>query len=186
MTDETTQGATPPPPSEAPATPPPPPEAPAIPPPPEPPPAPEVEQAMTPTGKADLGKRIIAAIIDGVIAGVAGFIPIIGGLAGAAYMLIRDGLEVDFMDQRSLGKKVMKLRPVRIDGQPMDLVTSVKRNIPFAIGPLIMIIPILGWIIGPIVAMIIGIIEIILVLTDDEGRRMGDRFAETKVIEVND
>ncbi len=178
MTDETTQGATPPPPPEAPATPPPPP--------PEPAPAPEPERAMMPTGKADLGKRIIAVIIDGVIAGVTGFIPVIGGLAGAAYMLIRDGLEVDFMDQRSLGKKVMKLRPVRVDGQPMDLMTSVKRNIPFAIGPLIMIIPILGWIIGPIVAMIIGIIEIILVLTDDEGRRLGDRFAGTRVIEVDD
>lgn len=186
MTDETTQGATPPPPPEAPATPPPP-EAPQTPPPaPETPVAPEPVQVVDSTGKADLGKRIIAAIIDGVIAGVAGFIPVIGALAGAAYMLVRDGLEIDFMDLRSLGKKVMKLRPVRVDGQPMDLVTSIKRNIPFAIGPLIMIVPILGWIIGPIVAMVIGIVEIILVLTDDEGRRMGDRFAETKVIEVED
>lgn len=187
MTDETTQGATPPPPPEAPATPPPPPEAPPTPPPaPETPVASEPVQAMASTGKADLGKRIIAALIDGVIAGVAGFIPVIGGLAGAAYMLVRDGLEIDFMDQRSLGKKVMKLRPVRIDGQPMDLVTSVKRNIPFAIGPLIMVVPILGWVIGPIVALVIGIVEIILVVTDDEGRRMGDRLAETKVIEVAD
>lgn len=180
MTDDTTQGATPPPPPEAPATPPPPPpeEETAA--------ATEAAQAVIPAGKADIGKRIVAALIDGLISGVAGFIPVVGGLAGAAYMLVRDGLEVDFMDLRSLGKKVMKLRPVRIDGAPMDLMTSVKRNIPFAIGPLIMVIPILGWVIGPIVAIIIGIIEIILVLTDDEGRRMGDRLAETKVIEVAD
>lgn len=115
-----------------------------------------------------------------------GLIPIVGALAGAAYMLVRDGLEVDFMDRRSLGKKVMKLRPVRLDGQPMDIGASAKRNIPFAIGPVIMIIPILGWILGPIVALAIGIIEIVLVLTDAEGRRLGDKWAETKVIEVAD
>lgn len=188
MTDETTQGATPPPAPEVPATPPP--EVPATPPPPPPvEEAPEPSQAAQtaiPSGKADIGKRIIAALIDGLIAGVAGFIPVIGGLAGAAYMLVRDGVELDFMDLRSLGKKVMKLRPVRLDGQPMDIVTSIKRNIPFAIGPLIMVVPILGWVIGPIVALIIGIIEIILVLTDPDGRRMGDKFADTKVIEVAD
>jgi uncharacterized RDD family membrane protein YckC len=137
-------------------------------------------------GKADLGKRIIAAVIDGVLAGVVTVIPVVGALVGAAYLLVRDGLEFDFMKQRSIGKQVMKLRPVRLDGGPMDIVTSVKRNLPFAIGPVIMIIPILGWIIGPVIAMIIGVIEVVLVLTDAEGRRLGDKFADTKVIEVNE
>ncbi len=180
MTEETPQGTNPPPtpPPEAPAPPPPPPVADTPPPPPA--------QSITPSGKADLGKRIIAAIIDGLISGVLGLIPVAGGLVGAAYMLVRDGLDIEFMNMQSLGKKVMKLRAIRVDGQPMDLASSVKRNIPFAIGPIIMIVPILGWIIGPLVALIIGIIEIVLVLTDDEGRRMGDRFAETKVIEVQE
>jgi uncharacterized RDD family membrane protein YckC len=134
--------------------------------------------------KADLAKRLIAALIDGVLASVVGVIPVIGALVGAAYMLVRDGLELDFMHGRSIGKHLMKLRPIRLDGQPMDIMTSVKRNIPFAIGPAIMIIPILGWIIGPVIALIIGVIEIVLVLTDRDGRRLGDKFAETKVIEV--
>lgn len=137
-------------------------------------------------GKADLGKRFIAALIDGVLASVVVFVPVIGALIGAAYMLVRDGLEFDFMKNRSIGKHVMKLRPVRLDGGPVDITTSIKRNIPFAIGPAIMIIPIIGWIIGPIVAMAIGVIEIVLVLTDSEGRRLGDKFADTKVIEVNE
>ncbi|MCG6963533.1 MAG: RDD family protein [Acidobacteria bacterium] len=170
-----------------------PPETPEPPAPPEQPPAPETPPPPPPAtppaaavgaGKADLGKRFVGILIDGVLAMIVGFIPVVGGLIGAAYMLVRDGLEIDFMDRRSLGKKLVKLRPVRLDGQPMDITASVKRNIPFAIGPLIMVIPVLGWVIGPVVALIIGIIEVILVVTDDEGRRMGDKFAETKVIEV--
>ena len=133
--------------------------------------------------KADLGKRIIAALIDGLIAGVVGFIPIIGGLAGAAYMLVRDGLELDFMDGRSIGKKAMGIRPVQLDGSAMDISASVKRNIPCAIAPLIMIVPILGWIIGPPVGLVIAVIELVLVLTDQDGRRMGDKFAGTMVVD---
>ncbi|MEM1270848.1 MAG: RDD family protein [Bacteroidota bacterium] len=136
------------------------------------------------TGKADLTKRFLAALIDGVIASVVGLVPVIGGLVGAAYMLVRDGLDLDFMRFRSIGKQVMNLAPTRLDGRPMDLEASVKRNLPFAIGPLIMVIPILGWIIGPFVSLAISIVEIVLVITDPEGRRLGDKLAETKVVEV--
>jgi len=141
--------------------------------------------------KADLGKRFLAALIDGLLSGIVGLIPFIGGLAGAAYMLVRDGLELDFMDQRSIRKKSMKLRPIRLDGQPMDLGTSVKRNIPFAIGPLgaaFLVIPVAGWIAGlllGVISFIVVVIEIILVLTDGEGRRMGDKLADTMVVEVD-
>lgn len=134
--------------------------------------------------KADTGKRIVAAIIDGLISGVVGLIPIVGGLAGAAYMLVRDGLELDFMNGRSIGKNVMGIRPVQLDGRAMDIGASVKRNIPFAIAPLIMIVPILGWIVAPFVGLAIAVIELVLVLTDSEGRRMGDKFAGTMVVDV--
>jgi len=166
------------------------------PPPPEsappPPPPPAMQPASPARVKADLGKRFLAALIDGLLSGVVGLIPVIGGLAGAAYMLVRDGLELDFMDQRSIGKKVMKLRPIRLDGQPMDMATSVKRNIPFAIGPLagvFIVIPVAGWIVGlllGIVSLIVVLIEIVLVLTDADGRRMGDKLADTMVVEVDD
>jgi uncharacterized RDD family membrane protein YckC len=94
------------------------------------------------------------------------------------------------MDRRSIGKKLIKLRPVRLDGQPMDPVTSAKRNLPLAVGAvgsIFWVIPILGWIVAilfGVVGLVIGIIELVLVLTDAEGRRMGDKLAGTKVIEV--
>lgn len=162
-------------------------------------PAPVVPTA-TPTGtagKADLGKRFLAMLIDGVVAFVAsaviGFISnILGILVAAAYYLVRDGLEVDFMKRRSLGKQLMKLNVVRLDGQPMDIETSVKRNWMWGVGSLsslLWYIPFLGWALIPIVGFIalgLGLYEVYKVLTDSEGRRWGDEMANTKVIETHE
>ena len=141
--------------------------------------------------KADLGKRIPAALIDAVLTIVVGFVPLVGGLVASAYWLVRDGLEIDFMDHRSVGKKLMKLRPVTLDGTPMDVMVSAKRNWMFALGGVGQVffwtligipIALLLW----FVAFVLGILEIILVITDDEGRRLGDKIANTMVIEVDD
>ncbi len=144
-------------------------------------------------GKADLGKRFLAAFIDGLIAGVIGsVIPIVGGIIGAAYMVARDGLDIEFMRRRSLGKKLMQLNVVRLDGKPMDIETSFRRNWMFGLGVLVTLllyIPILGWALIPVVGLLsaaIGIYEIYKVMTDAEGRRWGDAMAGTKVIEVTE
>jgi uncharacterized RDD family membrane protein YckC len=140
--------------------------------------------------KADLAKRFIAALIDGVIAAVIGFIPVIGSFVGAAYMLLRDGLELDFMNGRSIGKKVMKLRPVTSDGSKMTIEKSIKRNWMFALGAfngILLFIPILGWalmIILSIIGLLIVLFEIFKVVTDSEGRRLGDNMAGTKIVET--
>lgn len=116
-------------------------------------------------------------------------VPVVGGIAGAAYLVVRDGLEVEFMNERSFGKRVMNLDVVRLDGQPMDLETSARRNWMLGIGGItgaLAYIPILGWVLIPIVGLIglvIGVYEGYRVLTDSEGRRWGDEMARTKVIE---
>lgn len=146
--------------------------------------------APSPAGaKADLGKRFVAIVIDAVVSALVGLIPWIGGIIATAYLLLRDGFDFDFMNGRSLGKHVMKLRPVTLDGSPMDFVASVKRNWMFGLGGLMSFlfwIPILGWIlIIPIAlaSLALGIIELVLVITDPEGRRLGDRTGNTRVIE---
>ena len=142
-----------------------------------------------PSGRPDAGKRAVALIIDAVIAFVVGLVPIIGGLVATAYWLVRDGLDIEFMDHRSIGKKVMKLRPVSVDGSPVDIMTSVKRNWMFGLGGLVQLFAftIIGLVIAiPLgfIAFVIGIIEIVLVLTDAEGRRFGDKLAGTRVVET--
>ena len=148
--------------------------------------------ATTAHTKADLGKRFIAIIIDSALAAVISLIPFVGGLVAAAYFLVRDGLDYDYLRHRSLGKTLMKLRPVRLDGKPMDINTSIQRNWMFALGAIgtaLLVIPVLGWLAAILLwlaAPIIGIVELVLVLTDPEGRRWGDRLANTKVVEVTE
>ena len=140
--------------------------------------------------KADLTKRIVAGVIDAVVAYVIGVIPVVGGLIGTAYWLVRDGLDLEFMKNRSLGKKVAGLQPVTLDGNPVDIQTSVMRNWPFAVGgvaQVLLFIPVIGWILVLPVALValgLGLVELFLVITDDEGRRIGDKTGNTRVIEV--
>ncbi len=148
--------------------------------------------ATTSSSKPDVGKRAIAYIIDAVIASILSYIPVIGSLLGFAYILTRDGFSFEFMDGRSLGKKLMKLRPVRDDGGAMDITTSIKRNWTLAIGSLgflVVFAPFLGILalslLLTLVGAVLGIIELYLVLTAPDGRRLGDRFAGTHVIEVD-
>jgi uncharacterized RDD family membrane protein YckC len=153
-------------------------------------PAAEAPQAAGGQSKPDIGKRAVAAIIDAVIAFVVGLVPFIGGIAATAYWLVRDGLELDFMDHRSIGKKVMKLRPVALDGQPVDIMTSVKRNWMFALVGIgqFLIFTLVGIVLAIplfLIAAVIGIIEVVLVFTDPEGRRIGDKIAGTRVIETD-
>jgi uncharacterized RDD family membrane protein YckC len=158
---------------------------------PAPPPAVEAGPAAgspSALAKADVGKRIVAAMIDFAIAFVMGLVPGVGQLLGAGYLVLRDGLELDFMNHRSIGKKVMKLHLESLEGQPLELITSVKRNWIFAIGPLVpllFIIPILGWVMIPFAlfaAIALGITELVLVITAADGRRLGDKWAGTMVV----
>ncbi|MGM0420820.1 MAG: RDD family protein [Bacillota bacterium] len=141
--------------------------------------------------KADLFARAAAAIIDGVVGGVLVSVPLVGFLASAAYLLLKDGLIYQINGQeewknRSIGKKVMKLEVLYFEGDLVDLTVSARRNIPLAIGSIIGIIPVLGWVIGPIIGMIMAIIELVMVLTDESGRRLGDNWAGTQVVMSSD
>ncbi|MDX1419302.1 MAG: RDD family protein [Rubricoccaceae bacterium] len=153
--------------------------------------------------KADLVKRFLAMLIDAVIAWVIALILGIGGttlygvglLIGAGYILARDGLSLDFADLRSVGKKFIKLRPVRLDGGAMDLNASIRRNWPLALGSVLWgiasmaggaymfflagLFGILAWL-----GSLLGLVEGILVIVDQDGRRIGDKVANTQVIET--
>ena len=151
--------------------------------------------------KANLGKRLVAAIIDGLIAGVlSGVISFlgIGSLLGGAYILTKDALMFELLKDpawkgRSVGKRVMRLKVEGPRGSDVNFESSAKRNWPLAIGELLSFIVALmptgrvawsNWSLIVGVSLIIGIIEIALVLTDPQGRRLGDRLADTRVVEV--
>lgn len=139
--------------------------------------------------KADLVKRILAIIIDSVITWLPSAIPLVGGLIGAVYMLTKDAIVAHVTKNEewrgaSVGKKLMGLKVLTEGGQDIDLTASVKRNLPFMIGPILMVVPFLGWIAAAVLAPVIGLIESVLVLVDPAGRRFGDRYAGTVVVDV--
>lgn len=142
------------------------------------------EQSGPELQKADQLKRFLAFLIDAVIVFLLTFIPIIGGLVGAAYMVFRDGFEFEPMKGRSLGKKAMGLKPVLAkDGRPCDLASSFKRNWILAIGAVIAIVPVIGWALGGLLSALVYLLEGILVITSPDGKRIGDNLAETMVVE---
>lgn len=143
--------------------------------------------------KADTGKRALAFIIDIAVAWLlSAVIPtFIGPMLGALYLLLRDGFAFEYMDGRSLGKRLIGLRPVRLDGGKMDLATSASRNWTIALASLAGSFGIFGVLVtlGLVLLLIFAgailqIIEIVLTVTDAQGRRLGDKFAGTIVVDA--
>lgn len=100
-------------------------------------------------------------------------------------MMLRDGFDVEFMDHRSIGKRLMNLRPVRLDGAPVDLETSLRRNWMFGIGSVAQATFRFG--LGTVVsvaAAAVVIYEVYRVFTDPSGRRWGDELGTTQVVDA--
>jgi uncharacterized RDD family membrane protein YckC len=123
--------------------------------------------------------RTAAQVLDIIlIAAVVEILPRAGFFAGLAYLLLSDGL----FDGRSIGKKLIKLKVVSSESQqPCTFRGSILRNSTFALGYLLWLIPWIGW----IFIIIVSVLELILVLGSKEGKRLGDEFARTSVIEEN-
>lgn len=130
--------------------------------------------------KTDLVRRAFAFIIDMAIMYLVGLIPIIGAIIGFAYMLLKDGL----LDGQSVGKKLLDLKVVTDHGVATYR-DSVRRNLIFAIPSLFMLIPFVGQLVTGILEVIICVAEMVKVLNDPEGKRYGDIWAGTKVMEVS-
>ena len=128
--------------------------------------------------RAGLLLRAAAKIIDFIlIAAVIEIIPKAGYFAGLAYLLLGDGL----FDGRSVGKKLIKLRVVStVTGGPCTFRDSILRNSTFAVGYILWIVPWIGW----IFILLIAALEYILILGSRDGKRLGDEFAKTVVLET--
>jgi uncharacterized RDD family membrane protein YckC len=129
---------------------------------------------------ADKGLRVVGYLIDvlpAILLGLFALIPVIGaviaGLFLTPYWLLRD------IGGASIGKLVLKSRVVRSDGPPASAGARVLRNVPIAIAPALLIIPVLGYILAPIGSILV-LIEAIMLLT--QGDRIGDKLAGTTVV----
>lgn len=136
----------------------------------------EEDDELSHGGRAPLNPRLIAALIDGLVAiglyivmalVLPDFLGKLAWVVQAAYWVTRDSLP--FLNGQSIGKTAMKLKVEKNDGSSMinDWQTAIIRNIP-------LIIP------------FFGLIEAIVLMTreskPEKGLRLGDEWAKTKVV----
>lgn len=123
--------------------------------------------------KATAGERFLAALIDGIISGVAQSILVAAStsllplayLVSIGYLLTKDSLP--FLEGQSIGKKVMKIKVIKdATGQGIvnDWGTGVIRGIS-------LVIP------------FFNIVDACMVL-GAEGKRFGDKWAGTTVVKA--
>ena len=144
--------------------------------------------------KVGFGKRVLAYIIDALYSGLPligcamltalGFAVAgnLGGIAAAGilgmicslgwaiyYSFVKDGRE----GGQSVGKKALNLMVVNITtNEPCSKRESFTRQLDLFF---LQMIPLVGWLVEPIV-----------MLSSKDGRRIGDRAADTQVIEVSE
>lgn len=127
--------------------------------------------------KAKVFNRVLAKAIDAVIVGIfLEAVPRVGFFAGLIYLLISDGL----FEGKSIGKRLINLRVVDLkSGKPCAFKGSIIRNSPFALGYILMSIPLVGF----IFPLIIIIFEGLIMIGGEQGRRFGDELAGTQVLD---
>jgi uncharacterized RDD family membrane protein YckC len=133
------------------------------------------------------GNRVVAAVIDFAIAGIASVclaltLGVIGvflsGIGSALYIGLRDGAPGG-----SPGKRLLGLRVVGPGGRPITYGDSLRRNLVFALPIVIGSIPVFAAL-EMILLIAAVVVELVLILTREDGRRFGDQWAGTRVVPV--
>ena len=123
----------------------------------------------SPYAKADLGKRFSAVMVDGLLCLSTWVLygrsqSVLYVLAGVLYLLFRDSLA-----GRSLGKFCFGLVVIDLhSGRPCGRMGSMTRNALFVL---------------PGANLVALFVESTSVLRDPQGQRLGDRLAQTQVVE---
>lgn len=134
--------------------------------------------------KADHTNRFLAKFIDFLIAAaVWQILPSqIGFLASVTYILIADGMPPR---GQSFGKRFIGLyvvyNPSGDAPHPCDWKHSIIRNLPFVLFCLASVFGFLG-VLFFVVGLVLIAFEAYFVYSDDQGIRLGDIFANTKVL----
>jgi len=129
--------------------------------------------------KAQVLNRFIAKFIDVIIVAAVANFALVGWLAGMAYVLIADG----FPGGQSIGKRLIGLQTVVPNTHDVaSFKESVIRNLPLAVGYLLLLVPYIGW----VLILAITTFEALLIIGNDQGLRLGDEFAHTQVLDAGE
>ncbi|MFC2172014.1 RDD family protein [Acidobacteriota bacterium] len=147
--------------------------------------------------KAPLIKRYFAGLLDVIVPAIfiigallafdSMWMRVLGAAIGLLYILLKDFLFVKSLTP-SPGKKAvgMRVEPSRGQRESINIVETILRNIPIAVGPMIMVIPKNHPYIPTLGLMFWGfslLVEGLIIFRDPEGKRLGDQMAGTKVFD---
>ena len=124
---------------------------------------------VSPYPKADVRKRVYASAIDSTLVVTAIILyqrldSIAFPILGALYLLLRDGVR-----GRSIGKILCGLTVIDLQtGKPATMPASMRRNIILLV---------------PGANLVAAVLEIVTISRDVQGQRLGDRLAQTQVVE---
>jgi uncharacterized RDD family membrane protein YckC len=124
---------------------------------------------VSPYAKVDVRKRMLAAAVDGaLVATCVAFYRLSGAtaflVAGAAYLILRDAV-----GGQSVGKFLCGLVVISLEtGRPTNWSGSVRRNLIFAL---------------PGANVVAVFLEAMTIVRDPQGQRLGDRLAQTQVVD---
>ena len=124
---------------------------------------------VSPYARADIRKRLCAAAVDSLLVATSVvFAQLLQSLwllvAGSLYLLLRDSVQ-----GQSLGKLLFGLVVITLEtGRPATLASSVRRNLLFLL---------------PGANLPAVFLETMTLVRDVQGQRLGDRLAQTQVIE---
>jgi hypothetical protein len=150
------------------------------------------------TVHARFALRVLAKLIDATTAIVlyclctmlieswfVGFL--LGGVVASAYLLVSDALDPHGASRRSFGKRLVGIHLNRLDDEPVDVMTSVRRNWMFAglffVQAFSFQIPLLSFVLLAIAAGAVGY-ELYWMGASAYGCRWGDELANTEVMEL--
>jgi uncharacterized RDD family membrane protein YckC len=123
----------------------------------------------SPYAKADIGRRFCAVMVDSLFVGTGWFLyrqsdSVLYLLAALLYVLLRDA-----MYGRSVGKFLFGLVVIDLEtGRPCGRAGSAKRNVVFLL---------------PGANLSAAFLEAVTIVRDPQGQRLGDRVAQTQVVE---
>lgn len=128
--------------------------------------------------KAHVLNRFIAKLIDLFLVVAANQIaPPVGFLSGLAYILIADG----FAGGKSIGKRLVGLQTMRVDSRDAaGFRESIVRNLPLGCAQVAFAIPWVGWLASAAILAFEGL----LIIGNEQGRRLGDEVARTQVLDA--
>lgn len=150
-------------------------------------------------------RRFAAAFLDAALALLLALVPAaltpgvwkgrmfgVGLLLGAVYLLFRDGIPYAEWGARSFGKRWLGIRPYLPHGGDLTWQISARRNATVGGAALVpaLIFLVGGYKLVPFANVIIWlsilvlVAEAALVAVDPVGRRLGDRLADTRVVEA--